>query len=99
MGLTLTHTALLSEHWNTFGASAVGVGWELGLLGLAMHVTDPEQPKPDETEFAMSAEGRALIADSSEGWGRTSIAAGTDEEAAMAAAERTTAFYTGEPFE
>lgn len=99
VGLTLTHTALLSEHWDTFGAGATGVGWEMGLLGLAMHVTDPEQPKPDATEFAFSSEGRALIADSSEGWGRASVAAGTDEEAAKAAVARTTAFYTGEPFE
>ena len=98
-GLTLTHTALLSEHWDTFGAGATGVGWEMALLGLSMHVTDPGQPKPDATEFALSSEGRALIADSSEGWGRASVAAGTDEEAARVAAARTTAFYTGEPFE
>ena len=33
---------------------------------------------------------------SSEAWGRASIAGGTDEAAALAAAARTTAFYTGE---
>jgi hypothetical protein len=30
-------------------------------------------------------------------WGRASIAAGTDEAAALAATRRTSAFYTGEP--
>ena len=34
---------------------------------------------------------------SSERWGEASIAAGTDAEAARAAAGRTTAFYTGAP--
>ena len=33
--LTLTHTAILSEHWDTYGPGAVGVGWEMGFLGLA----------------------------------------------------------------
>ena len=36
--LTLTHTAILSPHWGEFGPGAVGVGWELGLLGLALHM-------------------------------------------------------------
>ena len=35
--LTLTHTARLSEHWGTYGPGAVGVGWEMGLMGLAIH--------------------------------------------------------------
>ena len=32
--LVLTHTALLSEHWDRYGPGATGVGWEGGLLGL-----------------------------------------------------------------
>ena len=95
--LTLTHTALLSEHWETYGAGATGVGWEMALLGVEMHVTDPDEPKPDPEAFAASADGKALLTGSSEGWGEASIAAGTDPEAARAAARQTTAFYTGEP--
>ena len=52
--LSLTHTAILSPHWDTFGPGAVGVGWELGLLGLALHIADPAAPKPDEEAFAAS---------------------------------------------
>ena len=33
--LTITHTAHHSEHWDTFGPGATGVGFEMGLLGFA----------------------------------------------------------------
>ena len=94
--LTLTHTAHLSEHWNEYGAGAVGVGWEMGLLGLAIHLEQPDTPMPDPEEFATSPEGRAFISSSSEAWARAAIAAGEDADAARAAALHTTAFYTGE---
>ena len=94
--LTLTHTALLSPHWTEFGPGAVGVGWEMGLLGLSLHLSYPEEPMPDEAAFAASDEGRRFIAGSSRGWGEASIAAGTEPSPASVAADRTTAFYTGE---
>ena len=94
--LALTHTAHLSEHWDTYGPGAVGVGWELGLLGLAIHLAQPAAPKPDEAAFAASPDGRAFITGSSEGWEHAAVAAGTDLDAARAAARSTTAFYTGE---
>lgn len=96
VGLALTHTALLSEHWEQFGAGAVGVGWETAFLGLALHLADPSWPKPDVEEFAFSEEGRAFIHGSSEGWYHAQVDAGTEPEAARAAAGRTAAFYTGE---
>ena len=94
--LTLTHIARLSPHWDEYGPGAAGVGWEMGLLGLALHIDNPASPKLDEAEFAASRDGKALITGSSEGWGRAAVAAGTDPAAARAAAGRTTAFYTGE---
>ena len=94
--VTLSHTALLSPFWDDFGAGAVGVGWETGLLGLALHLTQPDEPKPDAEEWVASPQGRAVIVGSSEGWARASIEAGDDPEAARAAAARTFAFYTGE---
>ena len=95
--LTLTHTAHLSPHWDEYGPGAAGVGWEMGLLGLALHLADPTAPKPDEEVFAASRDGRAFIAGSSNGWGEAAVAAGEDPNAARTAAGRTTAFYTGEP--
>jgi len=95
--LTLTHTAHLSEHWTKYGPGAAGVGWELGLMGLAIHLAQPNEPKLDEAAFFASPEAKAFIAGSSESWGQASIASGADADAARAAAARTTAFYTGQP--
>lgn len=97
--LSLTHTALLSPFWDQYGPGAVGVGWEMAFAGLALHLEQPDAPKPDEVEFATSADGKAFITGSSEGWAQASIAAGTDTESAHAAARSTTAFYTGEQAE
>ena len=94
--LILTHTALLSEHWDEYGPGATGVGWDLSLLGLAFHLARPGEPKLDEEAFAASPEGKAFITGASEAWGRAAITSGTDPASARAAAARTTAFYTGE---
>ena len=94
--LRLTHTARHSPHWDEYGPGAAGVGWEMGLMGLSIHVTQQEEPLQDEAEFAVSPEGRAFIAGSSKGWEKAAVAAGTDPVAARAAAVRTAAFYTGE---
>ena len=92
--LTLHHTAPVpQEMWDEFGPGAVGVGWELALVGLHLHVVSGEAV--DATAFEAAEETKALMAPISEAWGEASIAAGTDPEAARAAARRTTAFYTG----
>lgn len=93
--LELTHSFLWSPHWDEYGPGSAGVGWELGLLRLALHLEHPNEPQPDEAAFATSPAGKALIAGSSEAWGEAAIAAGMDTDAAQAAADRTTAFYTG----
>lgn len=93
---TLTHTAPLSDFWTQYGPGAVGVGWEGGLMGLALHLVDPAT-KMDEMTFATSPEGRQFNRGSSERWGEAAIAAGEDPEVAAAAVRATTAFYTGEP--
>ena len=97
--LTLTHTRHVSEHWEEYGPGAVGVGWELGLLGLAIHLAQPAEPMPDPVAFAASPDGKAIITGSSEGWEKAAVAAGSYPGAARSRARRTTAFYTGEAFE
>ena len=97
--LTLSHTAILSEFWTEFGPGSVGVGWETGLLGLALHIEQPTVPKPDVEDFVTSEDGRALIMGSSEGWAAAAVEAGDSQEQAQAAARRTAAFYTGETIE
>ncbi|MCY3614430.1 MAG: SRPBCC domain-containing protein [Bacteroidetes bacterium] len=94
--LTLVHIAHLSEQWDEYGAGATGVGWEMGLLGLALHIDHPEEPRQDAATFHTTPHGKALLTGSSEAWGEASVRGGTDAQAARAAARRTTAFYTGD---
>lgn len=95
--LTLEHLAHVDdERWAQFGPGAVGVGWDLALIGLALHLASGEQVDPAEVmAWSGSDEGRTFVARSSDGWREASVAAGTDPEAAREAAERTTGFYTG----
>ena len=93
--LTLTHIAPVNDHWTTYGPGAVGVGWDLGLLGLALHIERPDAAKLDETTFHTLPGAREFITGSSEDWGQASIAAGTDRDEATGATKATTAFYTG----
>ncbi|MGN9809124.1 SRPBCC family protein [Micromonospora sp. BQ11] len=96
----LEHIATVAqEFWDLYGPGAVGVGWDLGLLGLASHLAaDGSGVTPEQSAaWAASPEGKDYVTRSSEAWREASVAAGTDEAAARAAAERTTAFYTGDP--
>ena len=94
--LVLSHTMHLSEHWDTYGPGATGVGWELGMLGLARHVARPDGPPIDEAAFAASPEGQEFLTGSSVQWGQAAVAAGAAPVEAAAAAQRTAAFYRGE---
>lgn len=95
--LVLEHIAHVNDQrWAQFGPGAVGIGWDMGLLGLAIHLSSASARDPQEVAaWVASAEGRQFMSASSERWGEASIAAGTDEEEARAATGRTTAAYTG----
>jgi uncharacterized protein YndB with AHSA1/START domain len=93
---TLVHTAHVpDEFWQQYGPGATGVGWDLSLLGLGLHLQNPAWARPQEDTFTLDGEGRAFTEASSRLWVEAAIAAGEPEEAARAAGERTTAFYTG----
>lgn len=96
--MALTHTALLSPHWDTYGSGATGVGWELGLVALTLYLSDPNV-ELDEATLTAGAEGKSFMRGSSERWGEASIANGEDRAKALEAVKKTTAFYTGEPAE
>ena len=94
--LQLEHVAPLVDQWFDYGPGAVGVGWDLSMLGLANHLDGgPDVTHGDEEKLMASAEGRNFVTTSSAAWGDANIAAGADPEQARAAQERTTAFYTG----
>jgi uncharacterized protein YndB with AHSA1/START domain len=94
---SLEHIAHVDdERWAQYGPGAVGVGWDLGLTGLAVHLRSGRSVDPAEfAAWSASREGRQFVSLSSQGWCDASVAAGTDSAEARAAADRTTAFYTG----
>ena len=68
--LRLVHTAHVDDaRWDEFGPGAVGIGWDLSLLGLAQHLAAGLSPSPRRT--SVSEEGRGLIhAPGGEAWCR-----------------------------
>lgn len=93
----LEHTAHVDEHWEQYGPGAVGVGWDSGLLGLAMHLAAPAEPRDNEAIAAWMAtdDAKLFMRLSSDAWGAADAASGTDPEAAAARANATFAAYTG----
>jgi hypothetical protein len=89
----LEHVALVEDFddkWEQFGPGAVGVGWDLFLLGLSEHLATGAAVEHDLTDPAAVEFTRR----SSDDWCRASIDYGTPRAAAEEAAARTTAFYT-----
>jgi uncharacterized protein YndB with AHSA1/START domain len=94
--LTLEHTAHVDDRWTEYGPGAVGIGWDLTMMGLAAHLSSGESVDQAAAMAWMgSAEGTTFITLSSARWCDASILAGTEAEGAKAARDRTTAFYTG----
>jgi uncharacterized protein YndB with AHSA1/START domain len=97
--LQLRHEAPFDEgFWTQFGPGAVGVGWDLALMGLGLHLGSGATLDPAEAEaWAISHEGVLFATASANGWADAAIADGDDPAAAREAAERTIAFYTVVP--
>ena len=99
--LTLEHIAprdgIGEEHLAKFGPGAVGVGWDLALHGLALHLPDPgvALDRAAIEAWTVSDEGKAFVRQSGQAWGEAHAASGEDASEARAKAERTIAAYTG----
>jgi uncharacterized protein YndB with AHSA1/START domain len=94
--LELEHTAIVPEEfWTTYGPGAVGVGWEGGLLGLALHLTGGTVGDP--IAWQTSDEGRDFNTRSSEAWGVASVLGGEDPAAVATMVANTTQFYAPDP--
>jgi uncharacterized protein YndB with AHSA1/START domain len=96
--LQLEHIAHVDDtRWAEFGPGAVGIGWDGAFMGLANHLAqggatvDPQEA----TAWMASEDGKLFMTLSSDRWREASVAAGTDAEAAEAAADRCLAAYTG----
>lgn len=96
--VVLEHLAEEEEHWKKYGPGAVGIGWDLGMMGLGKHVATGASLKADEENaWVMTEDGRRFVELASEAWTQADIATGRPEEEARKAGARTTAFYTGQP--
>ncbi|WP_345800204.1 polyketide cyclase [Microbacterium sp. AZCO] len=100
--LELEHVAAVSDvpdgMWDQFGPSATGIGWDSGLLGLALHLgSAADGPTPEEGQaWMLSEEGRLFTRRAAEGWTKAHIADGADPATAERAASATVAAYLGD---
>jgi uncharacterized protein YndB with AHSA1/START domain len=98
----LTHIAHVDdERWAEFGPAAVGIGWDLALMGLGLHMASGAAVDPAEVAaWSASDEGRLFMQRSGEAWRDAHVASGLDPaDAAEVAATRTIAAYTATPEE
>ncbi|MQY28353.1 SRPBCC family protein [Nocardia aurantia] len=97
--LELVHEAPVDpEFWTRYGPGAVGVGWDLALMGLGLHIESGAPVDPEVgAAYPTTPEGREFARATATAWARAATADGDDPAAAQAAGENTFAFYTGAP--
>lgn len=97
--LELAHEAPVDpDFWAQYGPGATGIGWDLGLLGLGLHVDSGEPVDPMYADdWAATEHGVAFVRLAADGWADAAVADGDDPTAARAAALETVTFYTVPP--
>lgn len=92
----LEHIAHVDDtKWWEFGPGAVGIGWDLGLVGLGMHLASGETVNPEEVQrWSASPAGVEFVTSSGNAWFDADVAGGSDPELSRAAADRTITAYT-----
>ncbi|MBB5911399.1 uncharacterized protein YndB with AHSA1/START domain [Nocardia transvalensis] len=97
--LELIHEAHVDpDLWTQYGPGAVGIGWDLVLMSLGLHLASGEAVDPDEgLAFPTTPEGTEFVRAAAGGWAEAAAGDGDDPAAARAAADRVTEFYTVEP--
>jgi len=93
---SLDHITLADDVWATFGPGAIGVGWDLALMGLALHLASGRVvDRAESAAWALSPDGARFMTSSSHSWGAAHAAAGAPLAEADAAVEQVIAAYTG----
>jgi uncharacterized protein YndB with AHSA1/START domain len=97
--LELAHEAHVDPGmWGQFGPGAVGVGWDLALMGLGLHLQSGASVDPATAlAFPTSPEGVEFVGLAATGWADAAVKDGDEAELAHEAAARTIAFYTVPP--
>nr|WP_240979881.1 SRPBCC domain-containing protein [Streptomyces sp. HNM0574] len=90
--VTLDHLATHDpENWDDFGPAAAGVGWDLILLGLTLHLRG--EPVTDPETWQTSAEATAVKRASVLGWAAALAEWGAGEEHLIHATNNSLGFY------
>ena len=99
--MAIEHIAHVGDQrWAEFGPSAVGIGWDMMVMGLSRHLSgSPAVDPQNSAAWAASEDGKRFMKLSGARWCEAHIASGHDEADARAKAERTIAAYTGAPQE
>jgi uncharacterized protein YndB with AHSA1/START domain len=97
--LELAHEAHVDpELWGQFGPGAVGLGWDLALMGLGLHIESGAPVDRDEAlAFPTSPPGVEFVRHAAADWTDAAVGDGDEPGAAREAAERAVAFYTTPP--
>ena len=94
--LELEHIATVEpERWAEYGPGAVGVGWDLALLGLGLYLGGGTIDDP--AAWGQSPEAREFMTLSSNSWGAASVAGGESPDAVATMVANTTQFYAPDP--
>ena len=87
-----------AERWAQFGPGAVGIGWDMIVLGLSLHLSGrPAVDRQNRAAWVASEEAKRFMKLSGDRWCEAHIASGDNEAEARAMAERTIAAYTTPP--
>jgi hypothetical protein len=97
--LELVHEAHVDPHlWGQFGPGVVGIGWDLGLMGLDLHLAGGASVDPAAAAaFPSSPAGAEFVRLAGAGWADAAMADGDEAGPAHEAAARTVAMYTTPP--
>src|SRR5262245_36824103 len=99
--LELVHEAHVDpDLWKQFGPGAVGVGWDLALMGLGLHIeSGAAVDRRAGAEFPTTPDGVEFVRGAAAGWADAAVDNGDEHGPAHEAAARTVAFYTVPPEE
>jgi hypothetical protein len=94
--LELVHEAQVDPGlWDQFGPSVVGIGWDLGLMGLGLHLESGQAVDPGlAVAFPTSPEGADFVRRAAASWADAAVENGDEAGPAHEAAARTATMYT-----
>lgn len=97
--LELIHEAPVDpDFWAQYGPGAAGIGWDLSLMSLGLHIDTGQPVDPMYADdWAVTSPGIAFVREAASGWADAAVTDGDEHVAAHEAAERTVTFYTVSP--